>query len=170
MTQAEYQQLIASRGLKTQLAIPLAARTSREWEAGHHTWLDSFHGNEKEAEYVAQMVKRRTGKFPKRTDRWVQSLAQVTGDPNAVIPAGDGPSIIKQRVEKLNLTWDDGFVKHQRRQQPLTPNKPLSERFIREHLREIAKTEPDKINTPAKRKKVREAIIEKHGYKESANV
>ena len=160
MTTTEYQSLIATRGLKSTLGVP-SLHTSKEWNAGNRGWLESFHGNEKEAEFVAQQVQRRTGKRPKSTDRWIQELAQVGGDPNAVIPSGDGPSIVKKRVEKLNIDWDDGFVKHTRTKLP-PQSTPLSERAIREHLRTMVKQEPGKLKTKAQVQKVRAAIVAKH--------
>lgn len=74
-------------------------------------------------------------------------------DPEAWIDsAGD----IKRVAEKRNLTVH-GIVEHRRRETPPTPSKPLSERLIRQFVKEEAKLQPTKS-----KRELREIVLDKH--------
>lgn len=71
-------------------------------------------------------------------------------------------SDIKRICEQENKSCI-GAVEHQA--EPMPPPKPipLAEDSIRDHMKRYAKRDPACADTPAKRKKLREAVIARHG-------
>lgn len=74
-------------------------------------------------------------------------------DPEAWI---DSASDIKRVAEKRNLTVH-GIVEHKAREMPPTKSKPLSERLIRQFVKEEAKLQPGKS-----KRELREIVLDKH--------
>ena len=86
---------------------------------------------------------------------YCSGLADKRGhrDPDAWI---DSAADIKRVAEKRNLTVH-GIVEHQRRETPPTPSKPLSERLIRQFVKEESKLNPGKSKA-----ELREIVLDKH--------
>lgn len=69
---------------------------------------------------------------------------------------------LKRICERENLNCE-GAVTHEARPVPPPPSKRLSEKTIRDHLVKAYLKDPGLVDTKAKRKRLREDVINKHG-------
>lgn len=98
--------------------------------------------------------------------KWTKEM-KPGWSPGAIYCAGlnrwvESRSEIKRICERENKSVT-GAVEYEAEPMPPPPSIPLAEDSIRDHMKRYAKRDPACADTPAKRKKLREAVIARHG-------
>ena len=136
-----------ANGCNDRLADMLASRqapgamTDREFFEGRGTLADQFAGAEGQLAKVVAAA-RAQGYEPKPNDVYVPTLANSIGDPLAFVPPTGGRNHVRRVCEQRQTSCEGAVTVQAPMYREPTPDKPLSDKLIREKSAILRKKHP----------------------------